>query len=110
MPDGLNVAYSTDGLFTGASGLRTAQGDVEIATARLSGARLAVGLFGATPGAGGFAAAVGAAREAQVRGFRQESGRSGSMSGRSRTVGNTGDGLTAATTAIAAANQPPPAP
>jgi hypothetical protein len=103
MPDGVNLAYATEGLHSGASGLATASGVSDAATARLQGAPLAAGMFGRTSGAGGFAGAVGAARAAQARGFRRESERSRDLGRGSSAAGDLGDGLTAGTTSIAAA-------
>jgi hypothetical protein len=102
MPDELDVAYGSDGLRTGASGLTSASEITDAATAKLQGAQLAASMFGRTPGCGGFAGAVESARSAQARGFRRESDRSGVLSQGTATAGDLGDILTAGTTALAA--------
>jgi len=107
MPDSrVDMAYDTAGLQDGAAGLRRSQTETDAATAALGAARLDHIMFGLTPGAPGFASQVQAARDAQARGFRQESQRAGDLAGRSDATAAAGDSLTGTTTAIAGSAHP----
>lgn len=106
MTSGVNLAYDTDGLRSGAGGLRGVAAASDAAGAALRAAALDPVMFGRTPAAGAFAAAVEGARSAQARGFRQEAQRSNDVAGRGDGAAGLGDGLTGEAAAVAATGRP----
>jgi hypothetical protein len=111
MGEDVTVAYGTDGLRTGSAGLRGVAGLTDTSSRALQAAPLEPVMFGLTPGAPAFAAAVAAAREAQARGFQQQSQRSAALAGRTDVTAELGDGLTTDTAGVARSATPgAPAP
>jgi hypothetical protein len=105
--DGVDLAYDTGGLRTGAGGLQEVSGSASAAGSALQAAPLASVMFGLTPAAPVFAAAVDAARAAQARGFQHEAQRSGDLAERGGTAAGLGDGLTAQTAQVAGSTPVP---
>ena len=101
MGDDVAMAYDSDLLRTGSTGLRGVAELTAATTRALQAAPLEPVMFGLTPGAPAFAAAVAAAREAQARGFQQQGQQSTDLAGRTDVTADLGDGLTADSAAVA---------
>lgn len=108
MTIGTDLAYSSAGLRTGASGLREVVGQSETAMSALRGAPLVPGMFGLTDAAAVYAAVIESVRTARIRGLQQEGQRAGDLAGRSDTAGGLGDGLTSESTRVAGSATPGP--
>jgi hypothetical protein len=99
MPD---MGYGTDGLRQGATGHGEAAFAADAAATTLAGFAVAAGAFGSTASAPSFAGGLEAARLQQGRGAGTEAAGRAGLALRVALAAGLGDGLTQASTAVAA--------
>jgi hypothetical protein len=98
---GVDVAYDSAGLRVGAGGHLEAADAAGRVVSVLASAVVPAGVFGRVSAAGGFAATLEAARDGQGRSAGAEAESRRGLAARVGSAADQGDGLTAATTAVA---------